>query len=58
MGLTVNSFPLRGSLVNILEGIGDIRNTNGEVVYGINGNNHPDYGFCYYSPVLALTTTP
>ena len=46
MGLTVNSFPLRGSLVNILEGIGDIRNTNGEVVYGINGNNHPEYGFC------------
>ena len=41
MGWTVNSFLLIGSLEGILEDIGDIQNTNGDVVCGINGNNQP-----------------
>ena len=39
MGWTVNNLLLRVSLEGIIEGIGDIQNTNGEVVGGINGNN-------------------
>ena len=44
----VNNFLLRGSLEVILAFICDIHNTNGEVVCGINFNNHPGYGCCYY----------
>ena len=47
MGWAVKHFSLRGSLEGILEGIGYIRNTNGEVVCGSNGNNQPECG-CYY----------
>ena len=42
----VNGLLLRGRLDRILEGIGDICDTNGEVECGSNGNNHPDCGFC------------
>ena len=41
MGCTVNNFPLKGILESIMGGIDEIRNTNGEVVGGINGNNQP-----------------
>ena len=44
MGLKVNNFLLIGSREVILEGIGDIHNTNGDVLGGINGNNHLDCG--------------
>ena len=43
MGWTVNNFPIRVILEVIMEGIGDIINTDGEVVVGINGNNQPCY---------------
>ena len=42
MGWSVNNFPFRGILEGILEGIGDIRNTNGDVVGGRDGINNPD----------------
>ena len=48
MGQTVNHLPLRGNLEGILEGIGDIHYTNGEVVCGSNGKNHPQCGCCQY----------
>ena len=41
MWYAVNNYPLRGILEGILEVIGDIRDINGEVVCGNNGNNHP-----------------
>ena len=41
MGRAVNNLRIRGSLDDILEGIGDIRTTNGEVLGGSNGNNQP-----------------
>ena len=44
MGWKVNSFLLIGSLEGILEDICDIKNTNGDVVCGINGNNQPYCG--------------
>ena len=37
----VNDLLVRGSLEGILEVIGDIRDTNGEVLCGINGNKNP-----------------
>ena len=39
-----NNLPLRGSLERTLEGIGDIRDTIGEVVCGRNGNNYLECG--------------
>ena len=48
MRWTVNSSQLVGILEGVLKGIGEIHNTNGEVVCGINFNNHPGYGCCYY----------
>ena len=39
MGWAVNNFPLRGNLEGILEVIGDISDTNDEVLCFINGNN-------------------
>ena len=45
MGCTVNNFFLVGRLECILEVIGDIRDTKGEVVCVSNGNNQPDFGF-------------
>ena len=42
-------FMLRGSLEIILEGIVDIRNYNGKVVRGRNGNSQPEcrcYKYC------------
>ena len=44
MGWTVNDFPLRVILKSVLEGIGDIRNTDGEVLCGSNGNNRTECG--------------
>ena len=44
MGWTVNYLLLKGILGVILEGIGDICDTNGEAVYGRTGNNHPECG--------------
>ena len=44
MGWEVNNFLLRGSLEVIMEGIGDIPDTNCEVVCGINGNNKTECG--------------
>ena len=46
MGWTVNYFFLVGSLGAILEGIGDICDTNGEVVCVSNGVNNPECGLC------------
>ena len=40
----VNNLPIRGSLEVILEVIGDIRDTNDEVVCVINGNNNQECG--------------
>ena len=42
MGWQVNNLPLIGILEGLLEGIGDLCNTNGEVVSGINGKNQPE----------------
>ena len=39
MGWTFNKIPLRGILSGIMESIGDIRNINGDMVGGSNGNN-------------------
>ena len=36
MEWTVNNLLLEGRVQGILEGIGDIRNTNGEMLYGRN----------------------
>ena len=44
MGQTVNNFPLRGNFEGILEVIGDIRDTNGEVVCVRNFCNQPECG--------------
>ena len=41
---TVNNLLFRGSLKDILESIGDIRNTNGEVVCDSHENNHTECG--------------
>ena len=46
MGWTVNNFTLGVSLESILECIGDIRDTNGEVVGGSNGNIQTECRFC------------
>ena len=43
MGQIVNNFLIR-SLEGILEGVCEIRNTNGDLVCGSNGNNKPDCG--------------
>ena len=45
MGCKVDDLLIRGSLEVILEGIGDIHNTNGDVVGGINDNNQPECEF-------------
>ena len=42
MGWAVNGFQFQGISEVILEGIGDIRNTNGYLLGGTNGNNQPD----------------
>ena len=47
MGWKVYDLLIVGSLEDILEGIGDISYTNGEVVCGSYGNNHPECGFCW-----------
>ena len=44
MGWAVNNLPLRVILQVILEGIGDIRDTNNEVLCGIDENNKPGCG--------------
>ena len=44
MGRTVNNLTLRGSFGGIMEGIDEIRNTNGEVVCDSNGDNQPECG--------------
>ena len=44
MGLKVNNVPLRGSVEGILEVIGDIHDTNGEVLRGRNDTNYPECG--------------
>ena len=43
MGWTVNNLTLIGGLENIMDGIGEIRNTDGEVVGGSDGVNQTDY---------------
>ena len=48
MWWTVKNLSLRGIREGVLEGIGDIRDTNGEVVGGINVNSNPGCGFCQY----------
>ena len=48
MGFKVNNFLIIVIREVILEGIGDIYNTNGDVVSGRNGNNKPDCMCCYY----------
>ena len=44
MGWTVNNFPLKLILEGIMEGIGDIRYTNGEVLCLSNAKNQPECG--------------
>ena len=46
MGWKVNGFMLRGSLEGILEVMGDIYDTNGEVLCGSSGNNQPECACC------------
>ena len=46
MGFQVNNFPLVGIREDIMEGIGDIFNTNGDIVSGSNGNNQPECICC------------
>ena len=44
MGSTVNNYLLRGILEGIMEGIVDIQSTHGDVVYGSNIKNKPEFG--------------
>ena len=46
MGYTINNLFLRGILEGIMDGIGEIYDTNDEVVCGSNGNNKPECGCC------------
>ena len=46
MGYTINNLFLRGILEGIMDGIGEIYDTNDEVVCGSNGNNQPECGCC------------